>query len=126
MEKKMGFLAKSVLVLLLSMALLLAGCAAGQKGPASSQVAANVAQVAATAPDLAHQLDSVYAFLVAQKAIPDNTAEATKALAALDTIAPMVQQGATALQGDNINWIQFVLEGAITAARIFGYVAPFL
>jgi hypothetical protein len=75
---------------------------------------------------LARQLDGVYAYLVAQKLVPDNLAEATYALAALDAIAPMVQQGASALSGDNINWVQFVLQAALTTAQIMGYVAPLL
>jgi len=100
------------------------GCATPQAGTANPM--ATVAQVAATAPALAQHLDSVYAFLVAQKAVPDHLDAATKALATLDAIAPMVQQGADALKGDNVNWVQFVIQAAITAAQIFGYVAPLL
>lgn len=98
------------------------GCAPGQ----GKQMAGGVAQVAATTPGLAHQLDRVYAFLVAQKLIPDNRVEATRVLAALDAIAPMIQQGAAALTGDNINWVHFVLQAALTAAQVMGYVAPLL
>jgi hypothetical protein len=107
---------------------LLAGCVTEKAGTSQtstmSQVAAAVAQAAATAPELATQLDDVYAFLVAQKAVPDNTAEATKALAALDVIAPLVQKGAEALQGDNLNWAQFAVQSAVTVAKVMGYVLP--
>lgn len=122
MEAKMQ--GKRILVLLILAALALAGCAGNQNGKGNPM--ATVAQVAATAPGLAHQLDNVYAYLIAQKAIPDNTAEATRALAALDAIAPMVQQGAEALAGDKINWVQFVMQAALTAAQVLGYVAPLL
>lgn len=114
---------KRVLVLSIVVALL-AGCATTQGGTANPM--ATVSQVAATALGLAQQLDNVYAFLVAQKAVPDHLAAATSALAALDAIAPMVQQGAAALSGDSINWVQFVMQAAITAAQVFGYVLPLL
>jgi len=108
------------LVLIMSAALLLGGCAnmgAGMKG---------VSQVAATAPGLALQLDNVYAYLVAQKVVPDHTAEATKALAALDAIAPAIQQGANSLSGDKFNWAQFVVQAALTTAQVMGFVLPLL
>ena len=114
---------KIILVLLIA-AGLLAGCAGSQNVKADP--VAVVAQVAATAPGLAHQLDAVYAYLVAQKAVPDHLETATYALAALDAIAPMVQQGAEALQGDNINWVHFVMQAALTTAQVLGYVLPML
>ncbi len=114
------------LLTILTMPLWLTGCAASTNGinPKPGDAMATVATVASTAPGLAQQLDNVYAFLVAQKAIPDNTAEATKALAALDAIAPMVQQEAQALAGDKFNWAQFVLQAAITTAQALGYILP--
>jgi len=66
-------LAVEILQLLILMALaavliLAAGCAPSQMGA----VMPKVSQVAATAPALALQVDDVYAFLVAQKAVPDH------------------------------------------------------
>jgi outer membrane murein-binding lipoprotein Lpp len=115
---------KAMWAAVLLAALLLGGCAGNQGSKADPM--ATVVQVAATAPGLAHQLDNVYAYLVTQKAVPDHLDAATKALAALDAIAPMVQQGAEALQGDNINWVQFVLQAAIVTAQVIGYIAPLL
>lgn len=110
--------AARMIFMLAGLSLAVGGCA--------GKPTATVAQVAATAPGLAQQLDSVYAYLVAQKLVPDHTAAATQALAALDAVAPMVQQGATTLSGDNVNWVQFVMQAALTAAQIMGYVAPLL
>ena len=107
---------RNFLIIVLLSLLLLVGCAGTQgKSVQAGNVAGTVAQVAADAPGLAHQLDGVYDYLVKMKAIPDNTAEATKALAALDQIAPAVQQAASgaqeALGGDKVNWAQFVIQG---------------
>jgi hypothetical protein len=109
------FLAVMMMVMLLP----LAGCATGQMGAAMQ----TTVQVAQSAPGLARQLDGVYAYLVAQKAVPDHLAAATKALAALDAIAPLVQAGAASLQGDNFNWVQFVMQAALIAAQAIGYVS---
>lgn len=79
-----------------------------------------VSAVALTAPTLAYALDDVYAALIAAKAIPDHQAEATKALASLDAIAPMVQSQGAALSGDNFNWASFVIEAAMTAVKVMG------
>lgn len=122
------FVKRAGMVMALAALLLLAGCAPGQNGPRveAKQVAGAVVQVAASAPALGRQLDEIYAFWAGKKMLPDYTAEATRVLAALDAIAPMVQQGAAALQGDNINWVQFVMQTALTAAQVYGYVAPLL
>jgi hypothetical protein len=118
---------RNFLIITLLSLLLLTGCA-GSQGKPVGDVAGAVVQVAADAPTLAKQLNDIYAYWVAQKAIPDHTAEATRVLAALDAIAPMVQQAAQgvkdALGGDRINWVQFVIQAAITTAQILGYVAP--
>jgi len=99
--------------------LLLAGCAGLDMG----KIMGTTATVATTAPDLAHQFDNVYAYLIKMKAVPDNRDKATAALAAMDAVAPIVQQGATALQGDNFNWASFVLQAALATAKIMGYFA---
>ncbi len=121
---------RAILIMLVVAAIssLLVGCGMKASGtPANGgQVAGTVAQVAADVPTLAKQLDSIYEFWVAQKALPDHTAEATRVLASLDAIAPMVQQGAQACAGDNFNWAQFAVSAAITAAQVMGYVAPLL
>jgi len=83
-------------------------------------------EIADTAQGLAHQLDDVYAFLVAQKAVPDHIQTATLALAALDAIAPMVQAGAASLEGDNFNWAAFVIKAAMITAQAIGYIIPLL
>ncbi len=83
-------------------------------------------QVANTAPALAVQLDDVYKFLIAQKLVPNNQVAATKALAALDMIAPIVKDNTTELKGDKFNWVQFSISAAITIAKVLGYVAPLL
>ena len=106
---------------------LVCGCAGNKASgtPANGgQAAATVAQVAADVPTLAKQLDGIYEFWVQQKAIPDHTAEATRVLASLDAIAPMVQQGAQACAGDNFNWAQFTISAALTAAQAAGYILP--
>jgi hypothetical protein len=99
---------------------LLPGCATDKMRATMPQVA----QVVTTGQSLAHQLDNVYEFLVTQKAVPDNREAATRALAALDDIAQDVQAGAAALSGDKFNSAQFIINSAILAARIMGYVVP--
>lgn len=105
--------------MLLSLALILplgplAGCADTK---ATGKV---ISGVALTAPTLAYALDDVYAALIAAKAIPDHQAEATKALASLDAIAPMVKAEGDNLAGDNFNWASFVVNAAMTAVKIMG------
>lgn len=129
MRKLNWVLAMLMALILIMSVLLLAGCAnntgsAPKPGDAMNAVAA----VASTVPGLAQQLNSVYAYLVQQKAVPDHIEAATKALAALDAIAPMVQQAAQqeaqTLTGDNINWVQFVVQGALMVAQAMGYILP--
>ncbi|TSA13568.1 MAG: hypothetical protein D4R73_00650 [Deltaproteobacteria bacterium] len=116
---------KEFLIVAIWAVALVAGCATTQGGNATPM--ATVAQVAATAPGLAHQLDNVYAFLVAQKAIPDNLDKATNALRVLDEVAPVVQAGAEALnQPGKFSWVQGVIQMVLAAAQILGYVAPLL
>jgi hypothetical protein len=79
-----------------------------------------ISAVALTAPGLASALDNVYAALIAAKTIPDHQADATKALASLDAIAPMVQSQGAALSGDKFNWASFVIEAAMTAVKVMG------
>jgi hypothetical protein len=82
---------------------------------------AKISAAALTAPALAYALDDVYAVLIAAKAVPDHQAEATKALASLDAIAPMVQAQGAALAGDQFNWASFAISAAITVAQVMGY-----
>lgn len=110
------------MALLLVLVFLCGGCPSTKMGAAMP----TVAKVADTVPGLAHQMDDVYAYLVAQKLVPDRCEAATQALAALDAVAPMVKAGAEALAGDKFNWAQFVIHSALIAAQIMGYVAPFL
>lgn len=114
---------KKVLCLICVLAMAM-GCASGAKKMGDAMP--TVVKVADTVQSLAHQLDSVYAFLLAQKLVPDKRAEATAALAALDAIAPRVKAGAEELSGDNFNWAAFVVQAAILAAQVMGYVAPLL
>ena len=79
-----------------------------------------VSAVALTAPGLAYALDDVYAALIEAKGIPDHQTEATKALASLDAIAPMVHAQGAALAGDEFNWASFVIAAAMTAVRVMG------
>jgi hypothetical protein len=79
-----------------------------------------ISGVALTAPTLAYALDDVYAALIAAKAVPDHRAEATKALASLDAIAPMVKEQGDNLAGDQFNWASFVISAAITAVKVMG------
>jgi hypothetical protein len=120
-KMKMDLVAVWFLVAIL-MLFYVTGCATSKAGT----VASTVSTVAATAPELAKQFDNVYAFLVQQKLVPDHMDAATKALAAMDAVAPLVQKGASALTGDNFNWAQFVLQSALTVAQILGYVIPLL
>ena len=96
------------------LALLCAGCATPQKTDQAMQA------VAVTTPTIAYQLDAVYATLIDAKAVPAHQAEATKVLASLDAIAPMVQQQGAALAGDQFNWASFVIQAAITAVKVMG------
>lgn len=82
---------------------------------------AKISAAALTAPALAYALDDVYAVLIAAKAVPDHRDMATKALASLDAIAPMVQAQGEALAGDQFNWASFVIAAAITTAKAMGY-----
>ncbi len=127
---KLSFLVKLTLLTLLVIALGL-GCApsATTNGTSTNAAAGNamatVAQVAATAPGLAQQLNGVYAYLVAQKAVPDNLDLATMALQKLDEIAPVVQAGAEALnQPGKFDWAQAAIQLALTVAQVMGYVLP--
>lgn len=72
----------------------------------------------------AYLLDDVYAFLVKEKLVGDHTILATKALAGLDQIAPVVHNSASTVSGDKFNWVTFVLQAAIAIAQILGYVLP--
>ena len=90
------------------------GCATPQKTGQTMQA------VAVTAPVIAYQLNDVYKVLIAAQAIPAHQAEATKALASLDAIAPMVQSQGAALAGDQFNWASFVIQAAITAVKVMG------
>lgn len=95
---------------------LLSGCAD------TKAAGAKISAAAVTAPTLASALDNVYAVLIAAKAVPDHQAEATKALASLDAIAPMVKAEGENLAGDKFNWASFVISAAITAVRVMGYL----
>jgi hypothetical protein len=96
-------------------------CAGFGSGCANTKAAGStISAVALTAPDLAASLDNVYAALIAAKAIPDHQTEATKALASLDAIAPMVQAQGAALAGDQFNWASFVISAAMTAVKVMG------
>ena len=110
------------IILILFIFCLVLGCANGPTSPQVKQVATTVSNVAITAQTLAPELDKTYATLVAAKKVPDNSAEASKALAALDAIAPMVQQQGAAIAGDNFNWASFVLQAAMTTAQILTIV----
>ena len=135
-----GVSMKKRLVALMLAGLLTFGCA-GATPPISSKVdlsqvapltkqstAGHVAAVIdANIPNVqtaAYLLDDVYAFLVKQKVVGDHTVLATKALAGLDTIAPIVKNEAHTVAGDKFNWVTFVLQSAIAIAQILGYVLP--
>lgn len=113
--KPKNFMAMILLAVALLMALgLLSGCASLKAaGP-------TISAVALTAPQLGTALDNVYAALISAKAMPDHQAEATKALASLDAIAPMVQAQGAALAGDQFNWASFVIDAAMTAVKVMG------
>ena len=109
--------AKQIFVVLMIGCVLLSncvGCATPQK------TGATVAALAQTAPTLAYALDDVYAALIIAKAVPDYQTEATKALASLDAIAPMVHAQGAALAGDQFNWASFVINSAITLVKLLG------
>mgnify|MGYP001567073502 CR=1 FL=1 len=107
---------KKFLVLALVLAIV-SGCA-GFTTP--QKTGATVAALASTAPTLAYALDDVYAALIKAKAVPSYQAEATKVLASLDAIAPMVHAQGAALAGDQFNWASFVINAAITAVKVMG------
>jgi hypothetical protein len=108
-------------IVILTLALSLAGCAG------ATQTALTVATVSSAAPVLAQQLDSVYAYLVQQKAVPDRLDMATQALQLLDKIAPVVQGGAEALtQPGKLDWVQAGIKVALAVAQVIGYVAPLI
>jgi outer membrane murein-binding lipoprotein Lpp len=114
---------KKVLIPAMILALMLTGCAAKQK----TDVLNTVIKVADTIPGLTAQLDNVYAFLKAQKAIPHHLDLATQALQILDKIAPVVQAGAEALnQPGQFSWAQAAIQLALAVAQVMGYVAPLL
>jgi hypothetical protein len=102
--------------------LLMAGCATTTSGTVATKLPA----VVDTVQGLAYQLDNVYAYLVAQKAIPDRLQQATLALASLDAVAPMIKAGAEALQGDKFNWAAFAVQAAVIVAKVMGYIVPML
>jgi len=104
----------------------LSGCASTGANSNVSKAATTVATLAKTAPELARQFDAVYAYLIDQKLVPDHRDAATKALAAMDAVAPLVQAGAEQLTGDNFNWASFVLQSALVIAKTMGYVLPLL
>ena len=101
-------------VLILSLSLV-SGCADTQAA------GRGLAAAALTAPALGQTLDNVYAALIEAKAVPDHRDQATRALASLDAIAPMVQAQGAALAGDQFNWASFVISAAVTAAQVMGY-----
>ncbi|MCL4504102.1 MAG: hypothetical protein M1438_19945 [Deltaproteobacteria bacterium] len=130
-RERMWWLTRLAMAIVMLAALLLGaiGCAGNQAavpgGPA--KVAGAVAQVAADAPQLARQLDAVYEFWAAQKALPDKRDLATQILQKLDEIAPTVQAGATALsQPGKLGWCQAAIQVALATAQILGFVAPLL
>jgi len=108
---------RGAILILLVISLLVGGCA-GFKTPQTT--GATVAALASSAPTLAYALDTVYAALIEAKAVPDHQTEATKALAALDAIAPMVQAQGAALAGDQFNWASFVINAANTTVKLMG------
>lgn len=79
-----------------------------------------LSQAALTAPVLAQKLDEVYQVMVVAKMLPDHRDKATRVLASLDAIAPMVKEQGDALTGDQFNWASFVVSAAITAAQVMG------
>jgi hypothetical protein len=107
-------LRKVAIVAFLCINLATIGCATPQKTGAALQA------VAVTAPTIAYQLNDVYKVLIAAKALPAYQAEATKALASLDAIAPMVQAQGAAIEGDKFNWASFVVQAAIAVAQVMG------
>ena len=110
MKKPLTILA----IMILSLGLL-AGCADTQAAGRGLSAAA------LTAPTLAYALDDVYAALIEAKAVPEHRSQATRALASLDAIAPMVKAQGDNLAGDQFNWANFVVSAAITAAQVMGY-----
>lgn len=103
-----------IVALALALALVVGGCTSTQ------QTGKTISAMALTVPQLAYALDDVYAALISAKAIPDHQVEATKALAALDAIAPMVKAQGDALSGDQFNWVSFVISAAVATVKILG------
>lgn len=110
MKKFIAMLA--VMILSLS---LFSGCAD------TKALGRGMSAAALTAPALGQTLDNVYAALIEAKAVPDHREKATRALAALDAIAPMVQAQGAALAGDQFNWASFVIAAAMTTAQVLGH-----
>lgn len=108
------------IILALSLIFTVGGCASSNVNKAAT----TVATAAKTAPELAKQFNAVYDYLVEQKLVPDHRDAATKALAAMDAVAPLVQQGAEQLTGDNFNWASFVLQSALVIAKTMGFILP--
>ena len=105
---------KKLLTIGIILGLTFTGCATPQKTGQTMQT------VAVTAPTIAYQLNEVYGTLVAAKAVPAYQEQATKALASLDAIAPMVMNQGAALAGDQFNWAAFVIQAAIAAVKVMG------
>ena len=115
--------------LMLMVSLTFSGCAGKSTVPATvtgGNIATAVATHVGDVQTMAVLLDDVYGFLVQMKTVPNHTAAATKTLAALDQIAPVVKTSATNLSGDKFNWVSFVLQSALAVAQIMGYVVPLL
>ncbi len=105
------------IIAVLAVAALVSGCAGFcEKYKANSQYL-DLAQGAL------HSADSVYCFLVARKAVPDNTKEATLALAALDVAVPILKGILDGIcqDDDQINWAAFAVNAAVNVAQLFGY-----
>ncbi len=115
---------KPFLICFLTLCLMLTGCAGKQTG-SPNQALNTVAAVATTAPALAAQLDSVYAYLAEQKAVPDHRDLATMALQKLDEVAPVIKAGAEALsEPGQTSWAQAALQLALVTAQALGYILP--
>ncbi len=111
-----------VTMMVMLMPVFWAGCSTTKMGA----IMPTVAKVATTGVGLAQQFEQLYAFMVAQKLVPDNLVEATKVLAAMDGVAPVVQAGAANLTGDKFNWVSFIVQAALIVAQVMGYVVPLL
>jgi hypothetical protein len=110
---------KKAMILIMAMAMALAtlpGCRFCEKYKANSQYLDLV-------QGTLHSADSVYDYLVAQKAVPDNTNEATLALAALDVAVPILKGILDGVCKDDseVNWVTFAVNSAVAVAKFFGY-----